>query len=94
MNRGKTGFSTCCLICFGAAVSIAEIEAGCAIGGNWLAFLAGHALGGGMFWAVEVLGASTGMNVMETTVGELVVMVLMQLAWTGRCESRKIEGDR
>ena len=69
MSRGKTGFSTCCLIWFGAAVSIAEIEAGCAIGGNWLALLAGHALGGVMLWAAGMLGASTGKNAMETTVG-------------------------
>lgn len=41
----KTGVFANGLIWFGAAVSIAEIEAGCSIGGNWSALIAGHLLG-------------------------------------------------
>ena len=52
---------------FGAAISIAEIEAGCSIGGNWAALIAGHLLGGFMLYAAGLLGATTGRNAMETT---------------------------
>ena len=52
---------------FGVAISIAEIEAGCSIGGNWTALIAGHILGGLMLYAAGLLGATTGQNAMETT---------------------------
>lgn len=63
----KTGVCTNGGIWFGAAVSIAEVEAGCAIGGNWVALAAGHLLGGLMLFAAGLLGATTGKNAMETT---------------------------
>lgn len=63
----KTGVFANGLIWFGAAVSIAEIEAGCSIGGNWSALIAGHLLGGLMLFAAGLLGAVTGRNAMETT---------------------------
>ena len=63
----KTGLLANGIIWFGAAVSIAEIEAGTAIGGNWAALIAGHLLGGLMLFAVGLLGAVTGKNAMATT---------------------------
>lgn len=63
----KTGVFANGLIWFGAAVSIAEIEAGTAIGGNWSALVAGHLLGGLMLFAAGLLGATSGKNAMETT---------------------------
>ena len=63
----KTGVFANGLIWFGAAVSIAEIEAGCSIGGNWAALVAGHLLGGFMLYAAGLLGAISGRNAMETT---------------------------
>lgn len=55
------------LIWFGAAVSVAEIEAGLSLGGNWLALVLGHVLGGFMLFAVGLMGAKTRLNAMETT---------------------------
>ena len=63
----KTGVFANGIIWFGAAVSIAEIEAGCSIGGNWAALVAGHLLGGFMLYAAGLLGATSGRNAMETT---------------------------
>lgn len=63
----KTGLFANGIIWFGAAVSIAEIEAGTAIGGNWAALVAGHLLGGFMLFAVGLLGATSGKNAMATT---------------------------
>lgn len=63
----KRGLLSNGLLWFGAAVSIAEIEAGTRIGGCWSALLAGHLLGGLMLFAVGLIGAQTGKNAMETT---------------------------
>ena len=63
----KTGVFANGLIWFGAAVSIAEIEAGSSIGGNWAALIAGHLLGGMMLFAAGLLGAVSGKSAMETT---------------------------
>lgn len=63
----KTGVFANGFIWFGAAVSIAEIEAGTTIGGNWSALIAGHLLGGLMLFAAGFLGATTRKNAMETT---------------------------
>lgn len=54
---------------FGAAVSVAEIEAGLQSGGNWTALVLGHLLGGVLLFAAGLLGARTGENAMETTSG-------------------------
>lgn len=66
MQKGSGVFANG-LTWFGAAVSIAEIEAGCSIGGNWTALLAGHLLGGLMLFGAGLLGATSGRNAMETT---------------------------
>ena len=63
----KTGVFANGLIWFGAAVSIAEIEAGFSIGGNWAALIIGHLLGGLMLFAAGLIGATSGRNAMETT---------------------------
>lgn len=63
----KTGVFANGLIWFGAAVSIAEIEAGMFIGAHWDALILGHLLGGFMLYAAGLLGATTGRNAMETT---------------------------
>jgi len=56
-------------IWFGAAVSVAEIEAGIQSGGNWPALICGHVLGGLLLFAAGMIGARTGRNAMETTAG-------------------------
>ena len=63
----KTSVFASGVLWFGAAISIAEIEAGCSIGGNWAALIAGHLLGGFMLYAAGLLGATSGKNAMETT---------------------------
>ena len=63
----KTGVFNHGLIWFGAAVSVAEIEAGLQSGGNWTALVLGHLLGGVLLFAAGLLGARTGENAMETT---------------------------
>ena len=54
-------------IWFGAAVSVAEIEAGLQSGGNWAALILGHLLGGILLFAAGLIGARTDRNAMETT---------------------------
>ncbi len=66
MNK-RTGVFANGLIWFGAAVSIAEIEAGFSIGGNVAALIVGHILGGTMLFAAGLVGATSGKNAMETT---------------------------
>lgn len=87
----KTGLFANGLIWVGAAVSIAEIEAGTLVGGNWLALIAGHLLGGLMLAAVGLIGALTGKNAMSTTSASFgvsgmrffaVLNVLQLVGWT------------
>jgi len=54
-------------IWFGAAVSVAEIEAGIQSGGNGPALVCGHVLGGLLLFAAGLIGARTDRNAMETT---------------------------
>lgn len=54
------------LIWFGAAVSVAEIEAGLQIGSNGAALVVGHLVGGALLFAAGLVGARTGKNAMET----------------------------
>ena len=54
------------LIWFGAAISIAEIEAGIQCGSNWAPLILGHFLGGLMLFAMGILGAKSKKNAMET----------------------------
>lgn len=51
---------------FGAAVSVAEIEAGIQSGGNWPALVLGHLVGGLLLFAAGLIGAKTNRNAMET----------------------------
>ena len=87
----KTGVLAAGTIWFGAAVSIAEIEAGCRIGGNWTALVLGHLLGGFLLFATGLVGARTRLNAMETTQGSFgrhgirlfaVLNVLQLVGWT------------
>lgn len=87
----KTGVFASGLIWFGAAVSIAEIEAGCAIGAHWAALLAGHLLGGFLLFATGLLGARTRTNAMRTTLSTFgtggmrlfaVLNVVQLVGWT------------
>lgn len=55
------------LIWFGAAVSVAEIEAGIQSGNNWLALITGHLLGGVLLFLVGLIGARLRLNAMNTT---------------------------
>lgn len=55
------------LIWFGAAISVAEIEAGRAIGANGFALLLGHLLGGVVLFAAALIGARMRQGAMETT---------------------------
>ncbi len=55
------------VIWFGAAISLAEIEAGLSIGGDWSALVAGHVFGGSLLFAAGLLGAIARKNAMETT---------------------------
>lgn len=79
MDR-KTSVFANGLIWFGAAVSIAEIEAGFSIGGNWAALVAGHLFGGLMLFAAGLLGATSGKNAMETTAATFGVRGMHLLA--------------
>ena len=63
----KTAISAQALIWFGAAVSVAEIEAGIQMGANWTALLAGHLFGGILLFAAGLIGAQTRKNAMTTT---------------------------
>jgi len=51
---------------FGAAVSVAEIEAGIQSGGNVPALILGHVLGGMLLFAAGLIGAKANRNAMET----------------------------
>ncbi len=66
MNQ-RTGLFANGLIWFGAAVSVAEIEAGIQSQNNWTALIAGHLLGGAILFAVGLIGARIRKNAMETT---------------------------
>lgn len=66
MNQRTSVFANG-LIWFGAAVSVAEIEAGIQSGNNWAALIAGHLLGGLILFAVGLIGARLRLNAMETT---------------------------
>ena len=55
------------LIWFGAATSIAEMEAGSHCRGNLTAVLLGHALGCALLFATGLIGARTRQSAMETT---------------------------
>lgn len=63
----KVGVVASATIWAGAAVSIAEIEAGCRVGANWLALVLGHLLGGALLFAVGFVGARLRLNAMEST---------------------------
>lgn len=65
MNQRTSVFANG-LIWFGAAVSVAEIEAGIQSGNNWAALIAGHLLGGLILFAVGLIGARLRLNAMET----------------------------
>lgn len=87
----NTGVFAAGTIWFGAAVSIAEIEAGCRIGGNWTALVLGHLLGGFLLFATGLIGARTRLNAMEATKGTFgrhgirlfaILNVLQLIGWT------------
>lgn len=63
----KNGLLASGVLWFGAAVSIAEIEAGCQIAGNWLALWTGHLFGGLLLFAVGLLGARARQGAMALT---------------------------
>lgn len=63
----KTGILPLALIWFGAAVSIAEIEAGARMGANWAALLAGHAVGAVLLFLTGLLGARSHKGSMAVT---------------------------
>ena len=67
MNDSRMSVFACGLVWFGAAISVAEIEAGIQSGTNWLALVLGHALGGAILFAVGLIGALSRLNAMETT---------------------------
>ena len=54
------------VIWFGAAVSVAEIEAGIQSGGNWPALILGHLLGGALLFLAGLTGALSRRNAMES----------------------------
>lgn len=54
---------------FGAAVTIAEIAAGCELRGNWLALVLGHLVGGLLLFGVGYVGARERTGAMETVRG-------------------------
>jgi len=62
----KASCAALAAIWFGAAVSVAEIEAGIQSGGNWPALILGHLLGGALLFAAGLIGARTRRNAMET----------------------------
>ena len=55
------------LIWFGAAISVAEIEAGGEIGANWMALVLGHLLGGVLLFFSGFVGARLRQGAMATT---------------------------
>ena len=55
------------LIWFGAAISLAEIEAGLYCRGSLSAVILGHLLGGAMLFLAGLIGARTRQNGMECT---------------------------
>ncbi len=67
MNRQGTGIFANGIIWFGAAVSVAEIEAGIQSGNNWAALILGHLLGGALLFAVGLIGARARLNAMDST---------------------------
>lgn len=67
MKENELSVFACGLIWFGAAVSVAEIEAGIQSGVNWAALILGHILGGTILFAVGLIGATSKRNAMETT---------------------------
>ncbi len=67
MNRQGTGIFASGIIWFGAAVSVAEIEAGIQSGNNWIALILGHLLGGALLFAVGLIGAKARLNAMDST---------------------------
>lgn len=87
----KIGLLASGTIWFGAAVSIAEIEAGCQAGGNWPALILGHLFGGILLFGAGLIGARTGQNAMETTGGTFgqpgvkffaLLNILQLVGWT------------
>lgn len=67
MNRQGTSIFTNGLIWFGAAVSVAEIEAGIQSGNNWTALILGHLLGGALLFTVGLIGAKARLGAMDST---------------------------
>ena len=63
----KSGFLSNGLIWFGAAISVAEIEAGIEIGANWSALVLGHLLGGAFLFAAGFIGGRLRQGAMATT---------------------------
>jgi len=87
----KASCAALAVIWFGAAVSVAEIDAGIQSGGNWSALILGHLLGGILLFAAGLIGARTQRNAMETAAdafgnwgGRLfaVLNVLQLVGWT------------
>lgn len=62
----RTGVWTNAVIWFGAAVSIAEIEAGFQCGGQVAAILLGHIVGGLLLFGAGLVGARTRLRAMES----------------------------
>lgn len=67
MNRQGTGIFANGIIWFGAAVSVAEIEAGIQSGNNWAALIPGHLLGGALLFLVGLIGAKARLSAMDST---------------------------
>lgn len=67
MKTGLTSPFGAGALWFGAAVSIAEIEAGCQIGDRWGAMLLGHLVGGLMLFAIGLAGAQGRQGAMAST---------------------------
>ena len=65
--KRNSGLFSCGLIWFGAAISVAEIEAGIEAGANWSALILGHLLGGAMLFAAGLIGARQRQGAMATT---------------------------
>lgn len=66
MKVKKRGILACGTLWFGAAVSLAEIEAGSQIGCNWAALITGHLLGGVLLFMMGLIGARSRLNAMES----------------------------
>jgi len=67
MKMSQNSLPAQSLVWFGAALSIAEIEAGMNCRGNLTAILAGHLLGGLLLFATGLIGARTHRTAMECT---------------------------